>query len=174
MFTQKRLLELGLEEIEILTAYHESGHAVISVLTGGQVDEVSISPPDDDGPNRYGHTITRWPAMTREQLIAAEICVSLAGPVAEMLYVDEKRPICDVPEWAADWFRASQIAEHELATLSLAERLLNDCQNRIEQLFGQRNAWAAVGAVADELLAHETLGSEQVDEVVSFWLGSPR
>ncbi|MFT5303049.1 MAG: ATP-dependent Zn protease [Mariniblastus sp.] len=159
-----------MEEIETLTAYHESGHAVISVLMGGQVDEVSISPPDDDGPNRYGHTITRWPAMTREKLIAAEICVSLAGPVAEMLYVDEIRLISDVPEWAADWFRASQIAVDELATLGLAERLLVDCQNRIERLFDQQNAWAAVGAVADELLAHETLEREQVDDVVSFWL----
>ncbi len=30
--------------------------------------------------------------------------------------------------------------------------------------------WSAVAALADELLTHETIEAEQVDEVVGFWM----
>ena len=158
-------------DLDEVTAYHEAGHAVMSVLMGGRVLRVTIEPPDDDGVARYGETMTQWPPMATADVWQAEICVSLAGPVAEMLYTSDSVAISEMPEWAMDWQNALATAKAWKRNSVAAQKLLKQSQDRIEHLFGQDHAWAAVSAVADELLAHQTLEAEQVDQVVSFWLG---
>lgn len=159
-----------MESAETLTAYHEAGHAVMSILMGGHVNRVSIDPPNDNGPNRYGETITTWPRMSDSQRFAYEICVSLAGPIAESLYAGCDRPIETVAEWQMDWDTAIQIASQVAVGKSAVNKLLNECQVKIRHLFDQANSWAAVAAIADELLAHETIEHSQVAEAVAFWL----
>src|SRR5579863_4685196 len=43
-----------------LIAYHEAGHALMAVLLGGKVKQVTIEPDDDDGPARQGDTQVYW------------------------------------------------------------------------------------------------------------------
>ena len=47
---------------------------------------------------------------------------------------------------------------------------LEDVTRQVYQLCDQAEAWAAIAALADELLAHETLEREQVLEVLSVWM----
>ena len=159
-----------MESVETLTAYHEAGHAVMSILMGGHVDRVSIDPPNDEGPNRYGETIIAWPPISDSQRGACEICVSLAGPIAESLYAGCNRRIETVAEWQTDWDTAIQIASQISASKSAVNKLLDECEIKIRHLFDQANSWAAVAAIADELLAHETIEHSQVAEAVAFWL----
>ena len=35
-----------------LTAYHEAGHALMALLLGGKVKQVTIEPDNDDSPGR--------------------------------------------------------------------------------------------------------------------------
>jgi hypothetical protein len=39
------------------------------------------------------------------------------------------------------------------------------------QAFQDDNHWAAIGAIADSLLAHETLDEEMLQEIVEPWIG---
>jgi ATP-dependent Zn protease len=153
---------------EELTAWHEAGHAMMAVLCGGEIERVTIEPPDDDGPARFGDTVTRWRGLSNRQLVEAEIRVSLAGPIAEMIYRGE-RAVESVPEWAADWNSAREAAMSLCTNQTTAKRLLKSVVDEIYDLMDSANTWAAVSAIADDLLAHETLDHEQVAYSVDFW-----
>lgn len=74
-----------------LNAYHEAGHALMAILLGGEVRSVTIEPDNDDGPDRQGDTQVLWrrSRMSEKQFAETAIQVSLAGPVAEMIYSGE-------------------------------------------------------------------------------------
>jgi hypothetical protein len=158
-------------ELEELAAYHEAGHAVMAVVLGGRIVHVSIEPPDDDGLNRSGESIVHWPAAHSQAIDEAEIKVSLAGPVTEMIYCNEVQVIASVPEFAADWQRASANAIRLKPALAQRVELLSQAEVWLRSFFEQDHHWAAVAAVADELLAHETVEHESLAEIVSFWIG---
>src|ERR1044072_148301 len=88
-----------------LIAYHEAGHALLAVLVGGEVQLVTIDPDRDDGPERQGDTQVIWRrgSMGERKFAEASLQVSLAGPVAEMIYSGEPYHPGLVAEWAADW-----------------------------------------------------------------------
>ena len=120
-----------LDDVDEVTAYHEAGHAVMSELMGGRVLRVTIEPPDDDGLARYGETMTEWPPMSTADVWQAEICVSLAGPVAEMLYTGQAVVISELPEWAMDWQNALGTAQAWKRDLKAAQKLLKQSQDRM-------------------------------------------
>ena len=155
---------------EEITAWHEAGHAMMAMMCGGTIERVTIEPPDDDGPVRYGDTVTRWARMSGRQLAEAEIQVSLAGPVAEMIYSGERMELDAVEEWSGDWATAIDAARGLSNNESSARKMLDKVSDDIFRTFGSPAGWAAVSAVADELLAHETIDHEIVSEVVGFWL----
>jgi len=156
------------EDSEI-TAWHEAGHAMMAILQGGSLERVTLEPPFDDGPARYGDTITRWSGLSTVELALAEIHVSLAGPVVEMIYTGDRVAIASVPEWAADWHRANVTAAACSRNAVSADKLLRKSVTAIFDLFEDRNQWAAVCAIADDLLAFDTLEHEQVADTVAFW-----
>lgn len=160
------------DDQELLTAYHEAGHVVMAVCLGGTIVRASIEPANDDGPDRYGETVTQWPRLSKAQILQAEVEVSLAGPFAEMTYQNEPARIDSVPQWSADWQRACssavQLAQPELS----AEQILQRASVSILRVMNSDNGWAAVAAVSDLLSAHQTIEHDECLEAIQFWLPS--
>ena len=159
-----------MDETETVTAWHEAGHATMAIIQGGFIEHVTLEPPNDDGPKRYGETITRWPAaMSQLDLLKSEILVSLAGPVVEMLYTSQRQTIAHVAEWKSDWLRAIASAKSCTQTNLDASKLIEHCESELFAVFEVPKYWSAVSAVAEELLAHYTLEHEQIHDTFSFW-----
>jgi ATP-dependent Zn protease len=155
-----------------LIAYHEAGHALMAILLGGEVRLLTIEPDNDDGPDRQGDTQVLWrrSGMSDREFAETAVQVNLAGPVAEMIYLGDPYHPGLIAEWAADWEDAWQAAERihrdERQRLEFLERMSVQLHRR----FRQEQMWAALAALADNLLAHETLEAEQVEEIVRDWL----
>jgi ATP-dependent Zn protease len=161
-----------MSELEF-TAYHEAGHAVMAALLGGVVRAVTIVPPDDEGPNRFGDTQIEWPLAgisPRDQALR-EIKTALAGPTAEAVYRDDYDRLPINQESSADWLAASLHTSRLFGEQAVRLALLHQAAEQLLHLFrSDERIWSAVAAVADELLAHETLESGVVEELVAFWL----
>ncbi len=155
-----------------LSAYHEAGHALMAIYVGARVRSLTIDPDWDDGPNRYADTQVEWPAdqFSQRELEEKIVMVALAGPVAEMLQSGEPYHPGFVAEWSSDWKLSWQAAE--LLVLDEKKRLayLEQTAARLYRLFERENYWAALAAIVDNLLAHETLEGEQVEDIVAAWL----
>ena len=156
-----------------LSAYHEAGHALMAICLGARVRSITIQPDWDDGPRRHGDAQVEWRIreLTERELCEKSILVALAGPVAEMIHSGEPFHPGFVAEWAADWSQAWQSA----ATLHPNERqrlaYLERTTASLYKTISRDDHWAALAAVVDSLLAHETLEGEQVEEIVAQWLG---
>ncbi len=155
-----------------IIAYHEAGHALMAWLLGAEVRLVTIEPDNDDGPARFGDTQILWPRAGSDEKMFAQkaVQVSLAGPVAEMIYSGDPYHPGLVAEWAADWRQAWAAA---IALHSDERKRLQYLEQTSIQLYHRLKAddlWAALAALADNLLAHETLEGQQVEEIVEHWL----
>lgn len=164
---------------EELTAYHEAGHACIAFMLGARVRLLTIEPDRDDGPERFGDTQVLWEVAkyTPRELCLRKLQTALAGPVAEMIYSGEPYHPAFVPQWSADWHYAAAQMKATLPPTSqspaaIVQQLENETR-RLYQTMRSDDIWAAVAALADELLAHETLDQEAIRDVLSFWLGTP-
>jgi hypothetical protein len=75
-----------------------------------------------------------------------------------------------VSEWAADWNAAWEAA----APLVPAERkrlvYLEQTTAQLYRLLDREVHWAALAAIVDNLLAHETLEGQEVDDIMRQWL----
>ena len=150
-------------------AYHEAGHAIAAALAGGKVVRVSIEPEEDD---RGGDTQVRWShrGVTEKEHAIREIRTSLAGPIAEMIYVGDYDHLRIQAEHLVDW----QIAMASVKTLtSETEQQAQFLSREASQLyhyFRQDKVWAAIGDLADQLLTHETVDGEIVQGVIDQWI----
>ena len=154
-----------------LTAYHEAGHALMAALLGGRVKQVTIDPDNDDGPKRFGDTQIRWRSGISERKFAEiSVQVSLAGPVAEMIYSGDPYHPGLIPEWAADWREAWNSAALFHPDERKRREYLEQVSIQMYHRFNDGNYWEALASLADNLLAHETLDAEQVEEIVREWL----
>ena len=155
-----------------VTAYHEAGHAFLAIYVGARVRSVTIDPDWDDGPTRHADIEVEWPLdrFTGRELHEKQVQVALAGPVAEMLYSGEPYHPGFVAEWAADWQvawkAAGTLVPHEQQRLQYLEQTTV----RLYRLLEQDTHWAALAAIVDNLLAHERLEGEEVEDIVSQWL----
>jgi ATP-dependent Zn protease len=155
-----------------LTAYHEAGHAFMALYVGARVRQVTVEPDWDDGPARHGDTQIEWhgDVPNRRQQCENEILVALAGPVAEMIQSGEPYHPGFVAEWAADWQAAWQAAESLVADEPKRVKLLERMTVGLYRLLERDDHWAALAAIVDNLLAHETLAGEEVQQIVAEWL----
>ncbi|MBA2114226.1 hypothetical protein [Bremerella alba] len=158
--------------MEEINAYHEAGHALLAILVGARVRHVSLIPEWGEGPDRFAEIQVEWPIdqFTSRELHQKMVMVALAGPVAEMIHTGAPYHPGLVGEWASDW----QAAWHSVA------RFISDRQQRmifleratkeLYTLVSQDHHWAALAAIVDELVAHETLDGDQVEHIVQTWL----
>jgi len=153
------------------TAYHEAGHAYLAVVHGGRVSLLTLEPDRDDGPARFGEARIEWQhPLTAKEQHHKWVLVALAGPVAEMIYNGEPLHPGFVAEWADDWQQAWAAAEFILPDERLRLAFLEEAVRQVHTLLRQDAAWACIAALADELLAHETLEWDQMQEVFQQWL----
>ena len=155
-----------------ISAYHEAGHAFMATYLGARIRRVTIEPDWDDGPDRHADIQIEWPLeeFTRRELQENSILVALAGPVAEMIHSGDPYHPGFVAEWAADWKAAWKAS----AMLVQGERrqlaYLEQTTVKLYQLLNREDHWAALAAIVDSLLAHETLDGEDIEDIVSQWL----
>lgn len=156
-----------------IVAYHEAGHALVAYLLGGRVRHVTIEPDHDDGPRRDGDTQVVWrrPSLSDKEFSRKSVHVHLAGPVAEMIYSGEPYHPAFVAAWSADWDGAYAAAALLHANPQRRLKYLNHVSELLHQQLQADELWMAVAALADSLLAHETLEQEQVEEVLQELLG---
>lgn len=154
------------------TAYHESGHALLAIMLGARVRSMTIDPDRDDGPERYGDTQIRWrkSRLSVRQHAGNVVQVCLAGPVAEMVYTGDPYHPGLIPEWAADWRAAWEAAEPLHANEKQRLDYLEQVSIQLYHLLKRDDIWAALAALADHLLANETLEGEEIEDVVREWL----
>ena len=144
----------------------------MAIYVGARVRSLTIEPDWDDGPERYADTQVEWPLdqFTGQELHEKSVLVALAGPVAEMIHSGKPfHPGC-VAEWAADW----KLAWEAAAMLFPIDRnrlaYLERTTGRLYRLLDREDHWAALAAIVDNLLAHETLEGEEVQDIVRQWL----
>ncbi len=131
-------------------AYHEAGHAVECVLEDGDVRGVRLDVRDPGA----GACETVW---------SSSPTVSLAGPVAEQVYLE--RCGAPVPEWDSMWGADWENAARNLTALG---RDPSDRAGILTTLRTElRRHWAAIQALAEALLKQGFLSDHEVRAIVS-------
>ena len=155
-----------------ISAYHEAGHAFMAIYVGARVRCVTIEPDWDDGPHRYADTQVEWPLdqFTERELCEKSVLVALAGPVAEMIHSGEPYHPGFVAEFAADWRAAWEAAAPLFPSERKRLNFLEETTVRLHRLLNRQDHWAALAAIVDNLLAHDTLEGEEVQDIVWQWL----
>ena len=157
---------------ETLTAYHESGHAVIAYALGGTVQGMQLGGEADEWlPARFGDCRIQWgrvdPDLDWQR--KREILTILAGPVVEMVYRDEPfHPAFFAPwkhDWEQAWRTATPMWTDEKQRMAALETIIVELRRQVQM----ERVWAAIAALADELLAHEVLEEESVEDILGFW-----
>lgn len=162
-----------MDDDETLTAYHEAGHAVIGYALGGLIEAVNLGGEPDDLPRRFGDCRVNWGPIdvASDWQLVRELLTILAGPVAEMIYRGERLHPAVFGPWQHDWriaLERSNVLRGDLRTRTrLLEQLIVELHDRMKS----DQCWAAVAAVADELLAHEFLEADQLADTLAFWIG---
>lgn len=154
-----------------ITAWHESGHAFAAAWLGGLIESVSVDPDADDGPQRFGEIVVRWDRhrFSRQDVADRSVMVALSGPVVEMIHSGDVRHPATVPEWSEDWSLAWAAADSITGKAKRLAHLEGVTRDLYSVLSGHQH-WAAIGAIVDHLLAHDSLEGETVHEIVSEWI----
>ena len=162
-----------MDDEEIFTAYHEAGHAVVAYALGATIESVQLGGEADDWlPERFGECRIRWGRVdpNSDWQRQREVLAILAGPVAELIYRGETPDSAGLQSWQHDWQLAwgisKAIANEPPARVLFLQQTVAWLQNRLSA----EQSWAAVAAVADEILAHEYVEGEKLEEVLSFWI----
>src|SRR5688572_20133984 len=126
------------------TAYHEAGHAVVALILGRPVDEVSVLPRRDFlGVCKFGKARLR----PSEDWLEREMLIALGGIAAEARHTGNYA-------WDAadrDYQYVRDLAV-ERAGERRAERLQRRLLAKVEHLLAQEPHWRAVELIAKELL----------------------
>ncbi|MEM9367642.1 MAG: cell division protein FtsH [Planctomycetota bacterium] len=161
------------DDDETVTAYHEAGHAVIAWALGAKITALGLSQAsefDDDEqglPRSFGQCHISWGCVSSESpdQKMRELMTSLAGPVAEQIYTGDK---LDLAACAMDFATAGNRLQG--LPQDRVTRVRNAALTQLRRALNQETYWAAVSALADEILVGDELESEHVESIIAFWL----
>lgn len=154
------------------SAYHEAGHAYMAMYVGARVRSITIDPESGSGPDRSGDTHVEWNlrGWTKPQFAENSVRVALAGPAVEMIYTGDPYHPGAVQEWADDWEEAVVRAARLRRTHREILEYLEDTTRDLIRMLRQHRHWSPVAALADHLLAYETMETWEIEGVVRHWL----
>jgi hypothetical protein len=141
--------------VEIATAYHEAGHAVVAIALRKNVERVSIEPNQ----LRLGQCkLKKGVHGPLKDAVETEVLILLGGVVAESRHTGEY-----------DWDAAHGDVQHIrdlLQSRSGGPRQMNRYEQRLidkaEHLLDQPGVWTAVERVAADLLRNTTISGRAV------------
>ncbi|MBD3672270.1 MAG: hypothetical protein HUJ26_01975 [Planctomycetaceae bacterium] len=163
---------MKLPNVSEISAYHESGHALVALYAGAQVRSITVDPDWDDGPERFADIQIEWPTgqFSETEYHQKNVLIALGGPVAEMIYSGEPYHPATVAEWSNDW----EVAWHSAGQFLVGDQklltYLEQTSIELYRLLNRDDSWQVIATLADHLLAHETLESDQILEIVEPWL----
>jgi hypothetical protein len=164
-----------------LSAFHEAGHAVISLLLGELADSASIRAEGDSlGHTRYlsvearaiAEAAVRGSTQADRDRVMAYLVGTAAGPAAQALHMRGTRiDFLDQASW--ETFGGSRDYQQAERVIGKARSLLvadmDDVASEAFDLLEQPGIWSAVKHVADDLLRFGELDYEGIQS----WAGSP-
>lgn len=149
------------------TAYHEAGHAVASYHLHVAFSYISITPDEDS----WGHVkhpkLSNFKPEWDDSPIVADriermILTSLAGQVAEGKFANRHN-------WRGsgeDWQSVINLASYSAGDDEVLSTYVNYLWARAKALFNRPYLWAAVEAVAKELLIRKKMGSQLTRKII--------
>jgi len=151
--------------MEEISAYHESGHAIMAYCVGAQVRHLSLLPEET---NRTAEVEIAWPwkTPTNKPQCIKMIQVALGGPVAEMIYTGDSYHPGWVLEWRQDWKLAWQLGEPIRSNPEARMKCLEEITRDVFCFLHQDSLWNLVAAVADHLEAYEVLERDEFEDIV--------
>jgi len=167
----------------ICNAYHEAGHAVVGQALGRLIKEVTIKPSaasraetpkisgycEFDVEREEAQGITQWgPESDNPHSIA----VMLAGVVAYVRLCHERGwGLTEQNSGTSHDVQAAEFASMRMSKTELGrKRLFNREEGLAIEVVTDR--WEVVEAVAEALLTHDTLGSDDVPRIIQELTGS--
>jgi cell division protease FtsH len=147
-------------EAERLTAFHESGHAVMAELCGRLLTEVEILGDRDHTGSVQSLAFPPNPEAEEEDF-ERHLKIILAGTVAEAMVSGRE-----------DWDETSEDLD---AAVRQAMRLVDDCEDvlpllgylRVDVERDLREHWSAVEMLAEELLGRKALTGSEVRRLLA-------
>lgn len=133
-------------EHDLITAYHEAGHAVVALCLDRPVHRVSVLPNRD----RLGQCeFAKGRFKPSEDALEREILIALGGMAAEARFTGTYH--MDAADHDLRYVRRLVLErKSERAASRYEERMLN----KVEAMLGDDEAWRAVELIAAELMRH--------------------
>lgn len=136
--------------IEIATAYHEAGHAVMALALGRPVQRVTVQPSQQ----RLGHCeLKKGTFRPSKDALETEILILLGGLASEARHMGKY-----------GWDGASQdlrnvrrLTEMRASGQRQVERLERRMLDKAEHILDQPRVWLAIEQIAAELLRCTTI-----------------
>ena len=136
------------------TAYHEAGHAVVALILGRPVEEVSVLASRDFlGICKFGKARVR----PSEDWLEREMLIALGGIAAEARHTGNYA--WDAAGRDQQYVRGLAV---ERAGESRAERLERRLLSKVEHLLSQEPHWRSVVLIAQELLRRSVVSGRAV------------
>lgn len=143
-------MDAKLTEQDIMTAYHEAGHAVMALIVGRDIHRVSILP----NTTRLGACeLKKGRSKPSRDMLEDEILILLAGVAAEGRLTENYN-------WSGgsqDLKQVTYLIESRAASERQAERLRRRMLDKAEYLLDDSAHWEAVRAIAKQLLESKTI-----------------
>ncbi|RDX58586.1 ATP-dependent zinc metalloprotease FTSH 11, chloroplastic/mitochondrial, partial [Mucuna pruriens] len=155
MGTERKTMSIS-EESKKLTAYHESGHAIVAINTEGAqpIHKATIMPRG----SALG-MVTQLPSgdetsISKKQLLA-RLDVCMGGRVAEEIIFGQDHITTGA---SSDLHTATELAQY------MVVKLLREAYDRVKALL--RKHEKALHALANALLEYETLNAEEIKRIL--------
>ena len=140
------------------TAFHEAGHAVIAIITGRNVNKVSIIP----GANKLGVCkMSKGRKKASPDALEAELLILLAGLAAE----GRKSGKYNFLGASQDLRDAEKLALMRAGNPKQASKILKRALDKVHHHFDQPANWTATKSIAKALLKSESISGREADHL---------